>query len=99
MGSVINGGALKSISEYVEKGKTEGRLLNGGGKAGDTGFFLEPTVIADVASDSTIAQEEIFGPVLAVIKAENFDDALRIANDSEFGLTGSLYTTDPVSPN
>jgi 1-pyrroline-5-carboxylate dehydrogenase len=94
MGPVINGGALKTISDYIEKGKAEGRLLNGGGKAGDKGFFLEPTVIADVASDATIAQEEIFGPVLAVIKAKDFDDALRIANDSEFGLTGSLYTTD-----
>ncbi|HEY1428166.1 MAG TPA: L-glutamate gamma-semialdehyde dehydrogenase, partial [Candidatus Tumulicola sp.] len=94
MGPVINGGALDTISGYIDKGKAEGRLISGGGKSGDKGFFLEPTVIADVAPDATIAQEEIFGPVLAVIKAENFDDALRIANDSEFGLTGSLYTSD-----
>jgi len=58
------------------------------------GYYVEPTVIADVAPDATIAQEEIFGPVLAVIKAKGFDDAMTIANNTEFGLTGSLYTTD-----
>jgi 1-pyrroline-5-carboxylate dehydrogenase len=58
------------------------------------GYYVEPTVIADVAPDATIAQEEIFGPVLAVIKAKDFDDAMAIANNTEFGLTGSLYTTD-----
>jgi len=58
------------------------------------GYFIEPTVIGPVAEDSTIAQEEIFGPVLAVIKAKDFDDALRIANDSEFGLTGAVFTDD-----
>ncbi len=60
----------------------------------ETGYFLEPTVIGDVPPDATIAQEEIFGPVLAVIKAKDFDDAMAIANNTEFGLTGSLYTTD-----
>jgi 1-pyrroline-5-carboxylate dehydrogenase len=58
------------------------------------GYYVEPTVIADVAPDATIAQEEIFGPVLAVIKAKDFDDAMAIANNTEFGLTGSLYTSD-----
>ncbi|HEY1655169.1 MAG TPA: L-glutamate gamma-semialdehyde dehydrogenase [Candidatus Tumulicola sp.] len=94
MGPVVNQAALDSISSYVEKGKSEGRLVAGGRRVGETGYFLEPTVIADVAPDATIAQEEIFGPVLAVIKAKDFDDALAIANNTEFGLTGSLYTSD-----
>jgi 1-pyrroline-5-carboxylate dehydrogenase len=94
MGPVVNEGALRSIEGYIEKGRAEGRLVSGGKRVGARGYFLEPTVIADVAPDATIAQEEIFGPVLAVIKAKDFDDAMRIANNTEFGLTGSLYTTD-----
>ncbi len=94
MGPVVNESALKSIMRYIETGKTEGRLLTGGDRVGDRGYFLEPTVIADVAPDATIAQEEIFGPVLAVIKAKDFESALSIANNTEFGLTGSLYTKD-----
>jgi 1-pyrroline-5-carboxylate dehydrogenase len=94
MGPVVNEGALKSIERYIETGRGEGRLISGGKRVGKDGFFLEPTVIADVAPDATIAQEEIFGPVLAVIKAKNFDDAMQIANNTEFGLTGSLYTSD-----
>jgi 1-pyrroline-5-carboxylate dehydrogenase len=94
MGPVVNEGALKSIASYIEKGRAEGRLIAGGKRLGDKGFFLEPTVIADVAPDATIAQEEIFGPVLAVIKAKDFDDAMTIANNTEFGLTGSLYSKD-----
>jgi 1-pyrroline-5-carboxylate dehydrogenase len=94
MGPVVNEAALKSIMRYIEQGQTEGRLLTGGKRTGDGGYFIEPTVIADVAPDATIAQEEIFGPVLAVIKARDFEDALAIANNTEFGLTGSLYTTD-----
>ena len=68
--------------------------MTGGKRVGDRGYFVEPTVIADVSPTATIAQEEIFGPVLAVIKAKDFDDALAIANNTEFGLTGSLYTGD-----
>ena len=94
MGPVVNEKALKSISKYIEVGKTEGRIVAGGKRIGDSGYFLEPTVIADVAPDARISQEEIFGPVLAVIKAKDFDDAMRIANNTEFGLTGSLYTSD-----
>jgi 1-pyrroline-5-carboxylate dehydrogenase len=94
MGPVVNERALQSIEKYIEKGKSEGRLVFGGKRVGETGYFLEPTVIADVAPDATIAQEEIFGPVLAVIKAKDFDDAMTIANNTEFGLTGSLYTRD-----
>jgi len=91
MGPVINDRAMQSILKYIEIGKTEGRLVTGGGSMPEKGYFVEPTIIADVAPDARIAREEIFGPVLAVIKAKNFDDAVRIANDSEYGLTGSLY--------
>jgi 1-pyrroline-5-carboxylate dehydrogenase len=93
MGPVINAGSKKSIQSYIEKGLKEGgRLLTGGGEASGAGHYLQPTVIADVAPKATIAQEEIFGPVLAVIKAKDFDDALEIANNTEFGLTGAVYT-------
>jgi len=94
MGPVVNEAALTSISKYIEIGKTEGRLIAGGGRVGDAGYFLEPTVIADVSPGARISQEEIFGPVLAVLRAPNFDRAMEIANDTEFGLTGSLYTSD-----
>jgi 1-pyrroline-5-carboxylate dehydrogenase len=94
MGPVVNEAALKSISEYIEVGKKEGRLISGGSRVGSEGYFLEPTVIADVDPKARIAQEEIFGPVLAIIKANDFDHAMEIANNTEFGLTGSLYTSD-----
>src|SRR5712671_1159518 len=95
MSAVINDKAFTSINSYVEKGKAEGgRVVAGGGSDGEQGFFIEPTVIADVKAGSTIEQEEIFGPVLAVIKANDYDDALRIANDTQFGLTGAVYSTD-----
>ena len=95
MSAVINQKAFNTINEYIEKGKAEGgRVVSGGGSDGEQGFFVEPTVIADVKPGSTIEQEEIFGPVLAVIKAKDFDDALAIANDTQFGLTGAVYSTD-----
>src|SRR5229473_3942517 len=95
MSAVINEKAFKTINGYIEKGKSEGgRVLAGGGSDGEKGYFIEPTVIADVKAGSTIEQEEIFGPVLAVIKANDYDDALRIANDTQFGLTGAVYSTD-----
>ncbi|MGB6625090.1 MAG: aldehyde dehydrogenase family protein, partial [Candidatus Acidiferrales bacterium] len=92
MGPVINKSAMKTILDYIEAGKKEGRLLAGGGKAAGDGYFIEPTVIADVKPNAKIAQEEIFGPVLAVIPAKDFDDALRIANGTEYGLTGAVYS-------
>ncbi|HSP64271.1 MAG TPA: L-glutamate gamma-semialdehyde dehydrogenase, partial [Pyrinomonadaceae bacterium] len=95
MSAVINEKAFRTINGYVEKGKAEGgRVVAGGGSDGEQGFFIEPTVIADVKAGSTIEQEEIFGPVLAVIKANGYTDALRIANDTQFGLTGAVYSTD-----
>jgi 1-pyrroline-5-carboxylate dehydrogenase len=93
MGPVVNEGAMKTILEYIEAGKKEGRLLTGGAREGSEGFYIAPTVITDVQPMAKISQEEIFGPVLAVIKAKNFDDALNIANNTEFGLTGAVYTS------
>ena len=83
---------------YIETGKKEGRLIAGGNapQTSDGGYFLEPTIFADVAPNAVLAQEEIFGPVLAVIKVASFEEGLRVANNTEYGLTGSLYTNDPA---
>ncbi len=95
MGPVINAKSQESILRYIDKGVAEGgRLVAGGKKSGEDGFFIRPTVIADVKPMDTISQEEIFGPVLAVLKAKDFNDALNIANNTEFGLTGAVYTKD-----
>jgi aldehyde dehydrogenase (NAD+) len=85
------------VERYIAKGSGDGaRLVAGGGrpKQLDAGWFVEPTVFADVDNNSTIAQEEIFGPVLAVIPYTDVDDAIRLANDSDFGLGGSVWTSD-----
>ncbi|HYH85565.1 MAG TPA: L-glutamate gamma-semialdehyde dehydrogenase [Pyrinomonadaceae bacterium] len=96
MSAVVNLKAFKTINEYIEKGKADGgRIVAGGGSDGEQGFFIEPTVIADVKAGDRVEQEEIFGPVLACIKARDFDEALQIANDTEYGLTGAVYTNDP----
>jgi 1-pyrroline-5-carboxylate dehydrogenase len=95
MGPVISDSAMKGILNYIEIGKGEGRLITGGRRAAGDGYFIEPTVIADIAPHARIAQEEIFGPVLAVIKARDFNHALEIANNTEFGLTGAVYTNNP----
>jgi 1-pyrroline-5-carboxylate dehydrogenase len=96
LGPVINKSALDSILHYIEIGKKEGRLVLGGHapKTADDGYFVEPTMIVDVAPDAVIAQEEIFGPVLAVIKVANFEEGLKVANNTEYGLTGAIYSTD-----
>jgi 1-pyrroline-5-carboxylate dehydrogenase len=81
---------------YVEIGKKEGRLIAGGNapQTADGGYFLEPTVFADIAPDAVLAQEEIFGPVLALIKVESYEEGLAVANNTEYGLTGAIYTDD-----
>ncbi|MGH9540543.1 MAG: L-glutamate gamma-semialdehyde dehydrogenase [Terriglobales bacterium] len=94
MGPVISERARKKILEYIEIGKREGRLVAGGAAAPGEGYFVPATVFADVAPDARIAQEEIFGPVLAVIPCRDFDHALDIANNNEYGLTGAVYTRD-----
>jgi 1-pyrroline-5-carboxylate dehydrogenase len=95
MAAVINEGSMNDILRYIEVGKKDGRLITGGARATDAGegYFVQPTVIADIPAKSTLEQEEIFGPVLAVIKSRNFDHALEIANDTEFGLTGAVYSS------
>ncbi|MEE9295483.1 MAG: L-glutamate gamma-semialdehyde dehydrogenase [Phycisphaerae bacterium] len=93
MGGVINQAAYDSINDYIKVGKGEGRLILGETKTPSGGYFIPPTVIADVDPHARIAQEEIFGPVLAVIKARDFDDGLRIINDTPYGLTGALFST------
>ena len=94
MGPVISARARDTILSYIETGKKEGRLITGGGKAEGDGYFIQPTVIADIDSKARIFQEEIFGPVLAVTKARDFDQALELANDSDYGLTGAVFTND-----
>lgn len=93
-GPVSSQRAFDRVMGYLEVGKTEGRLLLGGEAIPneEKGFYIQPTIFADVTPTARIAQEEIFGPVLAVIKSKNFDDALAIANNTEYGLTGALYT-------
>jgi 1-pyrroline-5-carboxylate dehydrogenase len=95
LGPVVNRKAQKKILEYVAKGKQEGgRLLVGGEPGSESGWYVQPTIVADVAPQATIAQEEIFGPVLAVIKARDWEHALEIANNTEYGLTGAVYSRD-----
>ncbi|MGH7248214.1 MAG: aldehyde dehydrogenase family protein, partial [Pseudomonadota bacterium] len=95
MGPVISETAMRAILDYIEIGKREGRLLCGGARAAGAGYFLEPTILADVDSKARVFQEEIFGPVLAVTKARDFDHALELANATEYGLTGAAYTRNP----
>jgi 1-pyrroline-5-carboxylate dehydrogenase len=96
LGPVINKAALDSMLAYIETGKKEGRLIAGGHafKTTDGGFFLEPTVFDEIPPRGVLAQEEIFGPVLVLIRVENFEEGLQVANNTEYGLTGSVYTTD-----
>ncbi len=99
LGPVVSHSAMQSILAYIEIGKQDGRLVVGGHavESPEKGYFIAPTVIADVAPTARIAQEEIFGPVLALIKARDFQDALAIANNTEYGLTGAVYSTDRAS--
>jgi 1-pyrroline-5-carboxylate dehydrogenase len=94
LGPVISAGAKKTIGQYIDIGKQEGRLVAGDEPAPESGHFVPPTIIADVPSSARVFQEEIFGPVLAVTKARDFDHALAMANDSQYGLTGAIYSND-----
>ncbi len=96
-GPVISEKAFQRVLRYLEIAKTEGRVLNGGhaieaDENAEGGYYIAPTVIADVRPTARIAQEEIFGPVLAVIKSQGLDEALAIANNTEYGLTGAIYS-------
>ena len=99
LGPVISAEAQLRIQRYIEAGQAEGATLayGGGRPAGpgfERGFWVEPTIFTDVRNDMTIAREEIFGPVLAVIRAESTDQAIRIANDTEYGLSAGVWSTD-----
>ena len=95
MGPVISAAAKRTILGYIETGKQEGRLLTGGGALDAEGHFIQPTVFADIEGSARIFQEEIFGPVLGVTKARDFDHALELANDSQYGLTGAIFSNNP----
>ena len=99
IGPLVDQNQLDTVLKYIEIGKKEagapkigGNRLTAGGL--EKGYFVEPTIFADVEESMTIAQEEIFGPVLAVMRAKNFDDAMRIANNTPFGLSSSIQTTN-----
>ena len=93
-GPVISPIAMKRVLDYIEVGKSEARLLTGGDAVDkDGGYYIAPTVFVDVPPTARIAQEEIFGPVLAIIESRSFEHALGIANSTEYGLTGAIYTT------
>lgn len=94
IGPVINKGAYDSIVKYIEIGRGEGTVIQGGTYDDSEGFYIAPTIIADIKHGDRISTEEIFGPVLAVIKVKNFEEALKIANDTEYGLTGAIYSGD-----
>ncbi len=96
LGPVIDAKAHAKTLSYIEIGMTEGTLLTGGHalSTANEGYFIEPTVFGEVDPQARIAQEEIFGPVLALIRAKDFDHALHIANDTDYGLTGAVYAKD-----
>lgn len=96
LGPVVDTDAVEKIMAYIEIGAKEGKLLLGGKlhETEDDGYFIEPTIFGDVDPDARIAQEEIFGPVLALIRANDYDHALEIANSTEYGLTGAVYSND-----
>lgn len=97
IGPVIDREAQERIRRYIEIGEKEAKVAFAGKVPPGDGYFVAPTLFIDAAPDSQIAREEIFGPVLTVIKARDLDDALRIANGTDFALTGGLYSRSPVN--
>ncbi|CAH0140555.1 1-pyrroline-5-carboxylate dehydrogenase 1 [Peribacillus frigoritolerans] len=97
MGPVIDQAAFDKIMSYIEIGNEEGRILTGGEGDSSTGYFVQPTIVADVDPQGRLMQEEIFGPVVAFTKAKDFNEALEIANNTEYGLTGAVITTNRLN--
>ncbi|RKQ30508.1 L-glutamate gamma-semialdehyde dehydrogenase [Oceanobacillus halophilus] len=94
MGAVVNKKQFDKIKDYIEIGKTEGELVYGGEADDSTGYYIKPTIFKNVAPEARIMQEEIFGPVVAFTKADNFDELLNIANNTEYGLTGAVISNN-----
>ncbi|WP_422659425.1 L-glutamate gamma-semialdehyde dehydrogenase [Paenibacillus sp. EC2-1] len=94
VGPVIDDKAYRKIQEYIEIGRQEGRLVYGGNTGDPSGYFIEPTIFADVDAGARISQEEIFGPVLAFTKAQSFEQALEFANNTDYGLTGAVISNN-----
>lgn len=92
MGPVIDNSAFNKIMEYIEIGKQEGKLMAGGEGDNSKGYFIQPTIIADLEPNARLMQEEIFGPVVGFTKAKDFTEAIEIANNTEYGLTGAVIT-------
>lgn len=96
VGPVVDRAQFEKVTGYVEIGRAEGRLVAGGERDDSTGYFVHPTVFADVPPEARIMHEEIFGPVVAITRARDFDEAVSIANGTVYGLTGGLYSRDPA---
>jgi 1-pyrroline-5-carboxylate dehydrogenase len=94
IGPVIDSNAYQKVLEYIEIGKTEGKLVVGGKKAEGNGYYIQPTIFADVNGEARIMKEEIFGPVLALCKADNLEHAIGIYNNTDYGLTGAVYSNN-----
>lgn len=94
MGPVVDQSAFKKIREYIEIGKHEGHLILGGESLDRPGFFIQPTIFKDVAPDARLSLEEIFGPVLSILRVRDFEEGLEVVNNTDYGLTGSLFSRD-----
>ena len=94
VGPCVDEGQFRTVMNYLELGKKEAKLAVGGERVGDKGFFVAPTVFVGVKPEMRIAQEEIFGPVLSILEVKDFEEAMKVANDSRYGLTSSIYSRD-----
>jgi 1-pyrroline-5-carboxylate dehydrogenase len=97
VGPVNDDKAFEKITSYFEVGMSEGKLVAGGTKNNDKGYFIDPTIFIDVKKDSRLMHEEIFGPILAVCKVKSFDEALEVANNTEYGLTGAVISNNRMN--
>jgi len=97
IGAVIDAAAKEKIERYIELGKSEATLLTQGAVGESRGHFVPPTVFTDVSPDSRLAQEEIFGPVVCIIKVNDFNAAIKVANDTQYALTGGLFSRSPAN--